>query len=499
MKEFILHSNKIEKYLKKNKDKFTKSDIIRYITENQIEMVNFRYVAEDGKLKTLNFIINSIEHLNSIFDSGERVDGSSLFSFIEAGSSDLYAVPRFKTAFVNPFSEIPSVEILCSFFNAQGKPLESAPEYILHKAHKKFYEKTDCKIKALGELEFYIISDSKDLYKAEDQKGYHTSSPFIKWEKFRTEAMKIISECGGKIKYGHSEVGNFTANNKLYEQHEIEFLPVDVEETAEQLIIAKWILRELANKQNIQISFSPKITVGKAGSGLHIHMLVEKNGKNILINNNKLSKQAHQLIGGLLKLSPAITAFGNSVPTSYLRLVPNQEAPTKICWGDRNRSVLVRVPLGWIGASNMVNTLNKIKTSNKKDFTCKQTIELRSPDGSADIYLLLAGIVMAVLCGFEDKNSETVAKELYSAVNVFKEKDSRISTKFEHLPESCWQSAEMLYKLRKHFEKYNVFPKGTIDNIINKLKSYNDQNLNHKLYGKNEDIAQLVNKYINEK
>jgi glutamine synthetase len=84
-----------------------------------------------------------------------------------------------------------------------------------------------------------------------------------------------------------------------------------------------------------------KITVGKAGSGMHIHLRLMKNGKNMLINKKGLSTTARKMIAGILSLSPALTAFGNTIPTSYLRLVPHQEAPTTICWGDRNRSVLI--------------------------------------------------------------------------------------------------------------------------------------------------------------
>ena len=481
MAEYELHSNLIEKYLKKPKCEFTRNDLIKYIVENEIEMVNFRYVSEDGKLKTLNFIINSHEHLETIFASGERVDGSSLFSFIEAGSSDLYAIPRFRTAFVNPFSEIPAIDILCSFYNAQGQPLESAPEFILKKAHDAFKNETGLNFKALGELEFYIISEKNNEFPVDDQKGYHSSAPFIKWNDFRTHAMKLIAETGGKIKYGHSEVGNFSTDTLSYEQHEIEFLPVNIEETAEQLIIAKWIIRMLAFEYGIQISFSPKITVGKAGSGMHVHMLAEKDGKNVLIENDKLSDSAKKIIAGILDLAEALTAFGNSVPTSYLRLVPHQEAPTCICWGDRNRSVLVRVPLGWIGASNMVADSNPLEEKTNKNFSSKQTVELRSPDGSADIYLLMAGIVTAARHGFEMSNALDLAKNLYVDVNIFKEEAKERAKCLKNLPASCWQSADKLNEKREFFEKLGVFPAGTIDSIIKSLKSFNDLGLSEKL------------------
>src|SRR6056297_1389622 len=153
--EISLNPNKLVRYLKKPACEFTKNDSIQFVEDNEIEMINFRYIAEDGRLKTLTFVITGKEHLDSILTSGERVDGSSLFSFVEAGSSDLYVVPRYKTAFLNPFSEIPALDILCSFYDSEGKPLENAPENVLHKAHKEFKKATGYTFKALGELEYY--------------------------------------------------------------------------------------------------------------------------------------------------------------------------------------------------------------------------------------------------------------------------------------------------------------------------------------------------------
>jgi len=349
--EKILNPNRLVNHLNKSASEFTRADIMKIVKDFQIEMLNFRYVAEDGKLKTLNFVINSLDHLDTILATGERVDGSSLFSYVDAETSDLYVIPRFNTAFLNPFTTIPTLDILCSFYNNEGNPLESAPEYILRKANMEFINSTGLRFKAMGELEYYVVSEKQKFYPNTDQKGYHASAPFAKWENLRTEAMRLISQCGGKIKYGHSEVGNFEDDNFYYEQNEIEFLPVRVEDTADQIVIAKWILRTLGNKYGVNISFAPKITVGKAGSGLHIHMLVEKDCVNIMADDEGITDTAKKIIAGILDLSSAITAFGNTIPTSYLRLVPHQEAPTNICWGDRNRSVLVRIPLGWIAKS----------------------------------------------------------------------------------------------------------------------------------------------------
>ncbi|MBT3207395.1 MAG: glutamine synthetase [Bacteroidetes bacterium] len=494
--EIKMNPNKLVKHLQKAASQFTKDDIIQFIVDNNIEMLNFRYIAGDGKLKTLNFVITSLEHLDTILTEGERVDGSSLFSYIGTGSSDLYVVPKYRTAFVNPFAEVPTLDILCSFYTNTGEPLKSAPEYILKKAHQVFKNATGFKFKALGELEYYVMSEKYDRYPAIDQRGYHSAPPFTNWEDLRIEALKIISESGGKIKYAHSEVGNFTTNEESFEQHEIEFLPQDVEDSADQLVIAKWILRMLGDKYKARISFAPKITVGKAGSGLHIHMLIEKDGKNLMLENNKLSDISKKVIAGLLDLAAPLTAFGNTIPTSYLRLVPHQEAPTNICWGDRNRSVLVRVPLGWIGVTNMIFDANPQDKSPALRASSKQTVEFRAPDGSADIHYLLSGLVIAAQHGLEMKDSLKKAEDLYVDVNIFNEENAKKLASLDTLPTSCWESALALDKYRQYFEKNSVFSKGSIDNIIEMLKSYDDKNLSETLFGNADEIRQLVDKYL---
>lgn len=371
--KYALNPHALVRFLEKDAKDFTKEDIIRYVTENGIEMINFRYPGADGRLKTLNFIINSLEHLDNILTSGERVDGSSLFPYIEAGSSDLYVLPRYRTAFLNPFSEIPAVDILCSFYTKDGKPLELSPEYTMRKAHEALKRVTGMEYEVMGELEYYVVSEKEDLFLASDQKGYHESTPFNKGRDLRTLAMKYIAGTGGLIKYGHSEVGNFTKGDLMYEQNEIEFLPTKMEDAADQLIIAKWILRTLAYQFGVDLTFAPKITVGKAGSGLHIHTRLKKGDKNMMIENGKLTDHALKAIAGYLDLAPSLTAFGNTNPTSYFRLVPHQEAPTNICWGDRNRSVLVRVPLGWTsGASDMLRDANPLEKVEDRDFSGKR-------------------------------------------------------------------------------------------------------------------------------
>jgi glutamine synthetase len=494
--DILMNPNELVQFLKKPSHQFTRDDLIRFIEARGIEMLNFRYVAGDGKLKALNFVLSGRNHLESILSSGERVDGSSLFPFVGAGSSDLYVIPRYRTAFLNPFTEKPTLEILCSFYDFEGKPLESAPENILRKAYAKFRESTRLTMKALGELEYYVKSYSEDLYPSVDQKGYHQTKPFAKFEDLRVEALMLCARAGCRIKYGHSEVGSFTKDGEDYEQHEIEFLPVEVDEAVDQLLIAKWIIRMLGYEYGVEVSFAPKITVGKAGSGLHVHMMLEKDGHNLMVENGRISDTARRMIAGILDLSPSLTAFGNTIPTSYLRLVPHQEAPTNICWGDRNRSVLVRVPLGWLGSSDMIGDANPVEKGSIVPAESKQTVEFRAPDGSADLYLLMAGLVVATEHGLSMEGALEMAEKLYVNVNIFRDEYREKLASLKSLPASCHESAVMLEKQRLSYEAGGVFPAGTIDNIVERLKGYNDRDLSERLYGRNEEIAKLVKEYL---
>ncbi len=494
--DIAMNPNKIVRYLAKSKNDFTKEDLIRFIEENEIEMVNFRYLGGDGRLKTLNFVITSKAQLDGLLSRGERVDGSSLLSYIDSASSDLYVIPRYRTAYVNPFAVIPTVDILCSYYTNEGVPLSSSPENILRKADEVLKNRTGLSLEVMGELEYYIFYDKQSLYPIVSQKGYEESSPFSKWEHLRCEAMRAIAQTGGKIKYGHSEVGNISKGNMEMEQHEIEFFPVSLEDAADQIIIAKWVLRMIAYKYGVKLSFAPKIMAGHAGSGLHIHTKLVKGGKNMMIEKNKLSDIAKKAIAGYLKLAPSLTAFGNTVPTSYLRLVPHQEAPTNICWGDRNRSVLVRVPLGWLDVDNMCRDANQRGAMAISGGSNSQTVEFRCPDGSANIYLLLAGLAVAARNGLEMEDALNFANKLYVDVNIFSSEHADIQEKLPQLPVSCCESAEALLKAREIYQKDGVFSSVTIDGIIKMLKGYNDKGLSERLYGKEDKINKLIEEYL---
>ena len=500
-KSIELHSNPIVRYLGKRAEDFTREDIIRFIVENDIRMVDFMYPAEDGRVKTLNFIINDLAYAETILSEGERVDGSSLFpSFVEASGSDLYVIPRYRTAFMDPFTEIPTLCFLCTFFDRNGEKSDCDPHGTLERAARAMKEKTGLDFEAMGELEYYVIAEEDDSFPATDQRGYHESEPFAKLNDFRRECMDFVAKTGGRIKYGHSEVGNFTQDGKIYEQNEIEFLPRPVDTAADQLLLAKWVIRNLAYRHGLEVCFAPKITIGKAGSGLHVHMRLMKDGRNATLGpDGQLSDEARRAIAGLMVHAPAITAFGNKNPTSYFRLVPHQEAPTNVCWGDCNRSALVRVPLGWSTGTDMCSKANPAEKPQQLDTTAKQTFEMRSPDCSADVYQLMAGLCCAVRDGLEMPVEEAlrIARETYVDVDIHKKEGaSRLGT-LRCLPTNCSESSDALEKDRVVFEANGVFRPSMIEGVISSLRSFDDESLHTKAHGDTTLMKQLVERYFN--
>lgn len=489
----LTHPNPLVQYLQKPASAFTKEDIIRYIEERQIEMVNFRYTAEDGKLKTMNFMVTGHDELDMILTSGERIDGSAVFPFLPPNDSDLYLVPRYKTAFINPFSEIPAIDILCSFYGPDGEPFESSPVYILRKARNEFHKSTGMQVRLMAELEYYVISDLNDG-QVVSENGYQSAEPYSAHEKLRVEALKLIARCGGKVRFGHAESGSFIQNKKLFEQHEIEFAVSDPEDAADQVSVAKWILRMLGLKYKVNVTFIPKIALNQPGSGMHMHFMVEHAGKNVLMDQENLTTTSLKMIGGTLNLAAALSAFANPTPVSYLRLMDGQQTPNRICWGMQNRSTLIRVPLGWNRMESLSAHANQ-QAEIWADLSHRQTLEYRGSDGSANIYLLSAALIMTILSGLMEPEQVKKADNLKTDKNLF---DPDSGNEFEQLPQSCAEAADALEAQRSYFELDKVFPATMINHIIAKLRSFNDKELinNFRTYGENQEFARLVESYL---
>ncbi len=352
---------------------------------------------------------------DTVLAEGERVDGSSLFKgMIDAAVSDLYVVPVFKTAFLNPFDD-GSLDFICRYLTRDGSLATFSPDNILARAEAHFRQGTGLEMRALGELEFFLMCDkTSSIFPASKQQGYHGALPFIKSGPILNEMVRHITQITGAVKYAHSEVGFIESvrsdldeiRDRRGEQLEIEFLPRPVVEMADHVVLARWLIRNIAYQHGCVATFTPKIEEGVAGNGFHFHMDLLRDGKNVMTEEDgRLAEPARRLIGGLCEYADSLTAFGNTVSSAYLRLIPNQEAPTRVCWSDLNRSAMIRVPLGWTNLRHLSRLVNPGDTEAFQAAGSRQTVELRSPDGSAITHLLLAGMVMAADWAFKDSRT----------------------------------------------------------------------------------------------
>jgi glutamine synthetase len=486
MTEKAALANPLSLLLDKERSDFTRADMLKVIRKRNIERLSFHYTSVDGKLRELKLPFSDFVQAERILASGERVDGSSLFSgLVDAAASDLYVVPSYRTAFLSPF-DASSLNFICRFLDRDGNLAAFTPDNILAIAHQRFKERTGLELHALGELEFFLIRDGgPENFSAHRQVGYHASSPFFKGGDVVNEMVRHLTQITGAVKYAHAEVGYIDSvrsnlpllKGRRAEQHEIELQTRPIEEMGDLIGLARWIIRNVAHRNGMLATFAPKIEEGVAGNGLHFHLELIDGGHNIMSNDDgSLSEPARKLIGGLVDYASTLSAFGNTVASSFLRLVPNQEAPTRICWSHNNRSALIRVPLGWSKESHLARVVNPNDTDEFHDPRGRQTVELRSPDGSASFHLLLAGITTAAEHGLTSDGMLEVAERTNVEGNVFSDKE--IMEQLEPLPASCVRCARLLEERRTMYENAGVFPTSVIDYQIELLMDEKDEKLN---------------------
>ena len=489
-------ANPLSVLLDKSPRDFDRSDFLKVIEEKRVERIGFHYTALDGKLKELKLPVANPSQVETVLAEGERVDGSQLFKgMVDTSLSDLYVVPVYRTAFLNPFDE-GSLDFVCRYLTKDGNLAPFALDSILAKADQAFQKNSGLEFQTLGELEFFLLTDrNPNLYPAQKQHGYHSAAPYVKSGQILNEMVRLITQITGAVKYAHSEVGFVESvrsdleeiRGKQAEQLEVEFTPRPPEEMADALVLGRWLIRNTAYKYGCVATFTPKIEEGIAGNGLHFHMELLRGGKNIMLDESgKLSVPARRLIGGLCAYADSLTAFGNTVSSAYLRLVPNQEAPTRICWSDLNRSSMIRVPLGWANLRHLARRLNPQETASFSADQSRQTVELRSPDGSSIIHLLLAGIVMAADWSFREDDSLfkkdlplELADKLYVQGNIFI--DQNLLRTLPTLPRSCVESSRILLEKRGLYERDGVFPPSVIDYVARMLQAENDEVMNKRL------------------
>jgi glutamine synthetase len=416
------------------------------------------------------------------------VDGSSLFpGLFESSKSDLYVVPVTRRAFLNPWND-DELDIVCRFADHSGQPCRLTPDNVLFAAAEKLRSSTGATLKALAELEFYLILEREDdRFAGLAQRNYHQAAPYLHGRAIADEILRVTSAVTGGVKYCHAEVGYVDRvesedpeiDGRRVEQYELEFDLMPVEDLGFALTIARWLVRVVADRHGASVTYLPKLEQDMAGSGMHLHFAVERDGRNTMRNaDGELSDDALRVIGGLIGEVPALTAFGNTVAASYLRLVPGQEAPTRVCWGRHDRSSLLRVPLSFRTPNRMDLAFNPEEDGPYPDVESLATVEYRSPDGTAFPSLLLAATTLCIAEGLAADDGIEIATrfEVTGGVGA----DAPPDESLPQLPASAAEAADRLQERREAFVARGL-PGRLIDLVIRKLRLEDDRNLGRYL------------------
>ncbi len=448
----------LERVFGKPRKTWSVEDFIELVRAKNVRLVSLMHVGADGWLKALDFVPKSLDHLRDILEGGERADGSSLFAGlgVPAGASDILLRPRLDRAFLDPFAEQPTLVLMCGHAGRDGKPLLQSPDTIIRRAYERLRSLLGIDLWALGEVEYFLgkRAAETDIYGA-DERGYHSTSPFVFGEALRRRALIMLAEIGVPVKYGHSEVGYIGANgadNTIWEQHEIELLLAPLPDAAEGVVLTQWVLRNLAHREGMRCSFDPILRKGHAGSGLHFHFspMIDGQDRGRDACAGGLLPAGQWLVAGLIQYGATLMAFGNRNSGSFVRLNQKKESPENVAWGMYDRRALIRLPV--------------MATSSEGRLISTPTIEFRLPDGSAQPFLLLAGVAQAMMAGHSTQDLEAL---------LDKTEASKINSNSEYgtlLPKSFADVAETLSKNRAFLEEDGVFPASLIDNLLTTLK-----------------------------
>ena len=448
-------NNKVQKIL----------DIIR---ENDIKMVDFKMVDIQGQFRHVT--IPACEFSEETLVNGIGFDASN-YGYAVVEKSDMVFIPDPDTAQIDPFCEIPTLSMTGNAMiidNPENRPLAQYPRNIVASAVQ--YMK-DCgvadEMKILPEFEFYLFDDvawevapnsvgfSVDAKQAHwnsgtegtgcvvaKQKNYHIAKPFDVSYEARSEMCLLMEEAGIPINYHHPEVG-------AAGQFEIEPKLGEITKMADATMQIKYIIHNVAKKYGMSATLMPKPVAGEAGNGMHVHMLLLKDGQPVFSDDNgysHLSKEAHYFMGGLLKHIASLCAITNPSTNSFKRLVPGFEAPVTVGYATSNRSAVIRIP-AYAKAPEL------------------RRFELRNPDATCNPYFCYAAILMAGLDGIKNKIDPHEEGWGPYDMNLFHLSDEE-KAKLTQLPTSLEEAIDALEKDNAYLQEGGVFPAELINNFI---------------------------------
>ncbi len=397
----------------------TPKEVLEMAKKNKAAMFDMKFMDFPGLWQHFSCPIDELTE--GIFKEGLGFDGSSIRGWKSINTSDMLVVPDADTAVMDPFTEYPTISLICNVVDPITKEKYTRdPRYIAQKAEAYLKSSKIADTAYFGpEAEFFIFDDvmfdqtpnsgyyfvdsvegiwnsgreeGPNLgYKPRHKEGYFPVPPTDSQEDIRTEMVLEMQKVGIYVERQHHEVA--TAG-----QAEIDMRFNSMLKMADQLMYFKYIIKNVAKRNGRTVTFMPKPLFGDNGSGMHTHQSLWKGGKPLFAGNEYagLSKMALWYIGGILKHAPALAALTNPTTNSYKRLVPGFEAPVNLAYSGRNRSASIRIP--------MYSPSPKAKR-----------VEVRFPDPSCNPYIAFAAMLMAGLDGIENKINpgEPLDKDIY--------------------------------------------------------------------------------------
>ncbi len=347
------------------------SKVREIIRDKNIKYVRLIIVDVHGTPKSM--IIRSNE-LEDAVQYGVGFDGSSIPGFAKIEDSDLIAIPDLTTFRPAIWEDEKTSIAICDIYTPEYKLYEGSPRTVLRQLLSKVSSE-GFEVKAGVELEYFIVKSNGQLrVRPQDNGQYFDPIPLDHADPIKKALGDLMEELGIEFDKMHHEVAPG--------QHEVAISATDPLTLADLIIVVKMAVKSLVKKQGYIATFMPKPFMEVNGSGAHLHLSLQKNGRNLFYDNGNLSSIALNFIGGILSHARGLSLVVAPLVNSYKRLRPGYEAPVYICWGYSNRSALIRIPRPM------------------REKTCR--IEYRHPDPSFNPYLGLAAVIAAGMHGLRD-------------------------------------------------------------------------------------------------
>lgn len=449
-------------------------ELREFCKTNEVAMIDFKVTDIDGRLRHITIPAGRFNE--NTLKYGIGFDGSN-YGYAPVENSDMVLIPDLETAVLEPFANTPTLSIMGDAMiikQPQNAPFDQYPRNVIRRAVDYLKEQGIADQMIIGpEFEFYVFDDmryellpnrvsySLQLSQAEwasneemanagyhttKKGGYHIAPPFDSTFELRNEICVMLENMGIGVKYHHHEVGGSG-------QLEIEVELGDVVKMADDTIMIKYVIQNMAKAYGMTATFMPKPIAGEPGSGMHVHMLLKKAGEAIFYSDNgyaNLSDTALHFIGGLLSHMHSLCAITNPSTNSFRRLVPGFEAPVTIGYATANRSAVVRIPA-------------YAKSKDAKRF------ELRNPDATCNPYYAYAAMLMAGIDGIKrgiDPQAHGWGPYDFNLYNLSPEEKARIDSLPIHLEDAI----SALERDHDYLTAGGVFPERLIETFAQRKR-----------------------------